>query len=104
MEQLKNLGQVCRQNYEKLILILVLILLAGAVWLLFQASQSEKEKIRQIPIDFDRKAVKLVQPVSLDRFASVFKEATNPPALNFSGPHNLFNPVKWERRGSEVIK
>jgi hypothetical protein len=106
MEQLKNIGQLCRQNYEKLILILVLVLLAVAVWLLFQASQSEKEKIRQIPIGFDRKTVKLVQPVRLDRFASVMKEATNPPALNFAGVHNLFNPVKWQqpRAGGEMVK
>lgn len=106
MEQLKNIGQLCRQNYEKLILIVVLVLLAAAVWLLFQASQEEREKIRQIPIGFDRIKVKLVQPVSLDRFTGLMKEATNTQVLSLSGPHNLFNPVKWQqpRGGGEIVK
>jgi hypothetical protein len=106
MEQIKNIGQVCHQHYEKLILSLVLLLLAGAVWVLYQASQSEKEKIRQIPIAFERKTGKPVPPVSLAHVESAMKQATNPPSLNFSGQHNLLNPVKWQqpRGGGAVVK
>lgn len=106
MEQLKNIGQWCRENYEKLVLIFVLVLLAAAVWILYQASQSESEKIREIPLDFDRRKVKLLQPANRDRFVTVLKEATNPPALQLSGPHNLFNPVKWQqpRGGGAMVK
>ena len=106
MEQLKNLGQRCRQHYEKLVLSFVLLLLAAAVWYLFGESQKEKEKIRQIPIAFENKSRKKIAPVTVPEFESTMREATNPPALQFSGKHNLFNPVKWQqsRAGGPIIK
>src|SRR5689334_5927984 len=106
MEQLKKIGTVARQHYEKLILSFVLILLAVAVWYLYEASQSEKEKIRQVPIGFEKKSVKGVSPINLSNYTAAVREGTNPPALNFSGKHNLFNPVKWQqaRQGGPVIK
>ena len=106
MEQLKNIGQLCRQHYEKLVLSVVLILLAVAVWKLYEDSQAEKQKVQQVPTDFERRKVKLVEPVSVTGVQAVMKEATNPPALNFAGTHNLFNPVKWQqpKAGGPIIK
>ena len=106
MEQLKNVGQFCRQHYEKLILSSVLLLLAVAVFYLYQASQEEREKIRQIPIGFERKAGKSIPPVSLAGFEALIEQATNPPALNYAGKHNLLNPVKWQqpRGGGPIVK
>ena len=106
MEQLKKIGQLCRQHYEKMILIIVLILLAGAVWYLYQASQNENEKVRQMAEGYQKKAGKPITPVSLASFEAALKMATNPPALNYSGNHNLFNPVKWQmnRANGQVIK
>ena len=83
MDQLKKIGLLCRQHYEKLILVFVLLLLAGAVFYLYQASQEEREKIRQIPIGFERKAGKSIPPVSLAGFEALIEQATNPPALNY---------------------
>ena len=106
MEQLKNIGQLCRQHYEKLVLSVVLILLAVAVWKLYEDSQAEKQKVQEVPTNFERMKVKLVEPVSVTRVQTVMKEATNPPALNFAGTHNLFNPVKWQqpKAGGPIIK
>ena len=106
MEQLKRIGMVCRQHYEKLILSLVLLLLAVAVWYLYQASQEEKENVRKIPAGFERKSVKGVAPVDLSSYQAAIRAGTNPPALNLAGKHNLFNPVKWQqaRQGGPVIK
>src|SRR5213592_4547849 len=106
MEQLKNFGQFCRQHYEKLILSFVLLLLAAAIFYLWKASQDEREKIRQIPIGFQRKSGKPIPPVNLAGFEATIKEATNPPVLNYAGRHNLFNPVKWEqpRAGGPLVK
>jgi hypothetical protein len=106
MEQLKRIGTACRQHYEKLILSLVLLLLAVGVWYLYQASQEEKEKVRQVPLGFERKSVKGVAPVNLASHGAVVREGTNPPALNLAGKHNLFNPVKWQqaRQGGQIIK
>lgn len=106
MEQLKKIAMACRQHYEKLILSFVLVLLAVAVWYLYQASQDEKEKVRQVPLGFEKKSVKGVAPVNLAPYQEAIRAGTNPPALNLSGKHNLFNPVKWQqaRQGGPVIK
>lgn len=106
MEQLKRIVQVCRRNYEKLILVLVLLLLAAGVWYLYGASQAEREKTQKMTEGYKRKTPPPLPPVDLSRFDKTIKVATNPPAFNFSGKHNLFNPVKWQqpRAGGQVIK
>jgi hypothetical protein len=106
MEQLKKIGLLCRQHYEKLILVFVLLLLAGAVWYLYQASQEEGDATRKMTEGYTTKAGVPVEAVKLDRFTAAMKVATNPPALNFAGKHNLFNPVKWQqpRGGGQIIK
>ena len=106
MEQLKKIGQVCRQHYEKLILIAALLLLAAAVVYLYQASQEEERQETEKPKEAQRKSAKGVPPVNLAPFEAALQEATNPPALGLSGKHNLFNPVKWQqaRPGTPAIK
>jgi hypothetical protein len=106
MDQLKKIGQLCRQHYEKLILVFVLLLLAGAVWYLYQESQTEGDKTRSMTEGFRTRAGAPVEPVKLDRFVATMKVATNPPALDFSGKHNLLNPVKWQqpRGGGQILK
>jgi hypothetical protein len=106
MEPLKKIAQLCRQHYEKLILIAALLLLAAAVVYLYQASQEEERLIQEKPRELQRKAAKPVPPVNLAPFEAALKEATNRPTLNFSGKHNLFNPVKWQqaRPGSPIVK
>ena len=106
MDQLKKIGLLCRQHYEKLILVFVLFLLAGAVWYLYQESVTEGDKTREMTKDYKTKAGAPVEPVSLSRFAASMKVATNPPTLNYAGKHNLLNPVKWQqpRGGGQIIK
>jgi hypothetical protein len=95
MEKLQNIGQLCRQHYEKIILSVALLLLAGAVIYLFNESKTQAGKIREIPIGYEKKKVNPVQPVELSGFLAVLKQAEKPFVLDFSGPHNLFNPVQW---------
>jgi len=106
MEQLKKLTGLCRQHYEKLILIGALLLLAATVWYLLDASQQEKTKIEGVPRDFANKKGRALKPAALAAFDGTVQQATNPPALNYSGKHNLFNPVKWQqpRPGATIIK
>lgn len=100
------MGQLCRQHYEKLVLVVVLLLLAGAVFVLYGASQDENEKVRQMTKVFIEKSGAAIPPVSLVPFESAMKKATNRSPLNYSGSHNLFNPVKWiqDRNGGPPIK
>lgn len=106
MEQLKNIGNVCRQHYEKLVLVFALLLLAAAVWYLWEAGQEEKQKIEQVPTEFTKKPGKSVPLVNLAELEQPLKESSNTTALAYSGKHNLFNPVKWQqlRAGGPIIK
>ncbi|MBK8000940.1 MAG: hypothetical protein IPK15_20080 [Verrucomicrobia bacterium] len=106
MEQVKKIGQLCRQHYEKMVLVIVLLLLAGAVWVLYGKSQEENDKVREMTEGYTKKSGKPIPPVSLQPFESAMKSATNRPSLSYAGQHNLFNPVKWQqnRGGGSVIK
>ncbi len=114
MESLKKIGQICRQHYEKILLILVLIGVALAVAFLYEASQSEAEKLTKFLADVGKRSGKPVKAVDLSRAQAVLEQAQKPPTVNFSAPHNLFNPVKWQRQpngslipfrsGDEIVK
>jgi hypothetical protein len=90
--------QVFKLHYEKIILSLVLAGLAAAVWFLYEASMNEEEMNRTYIVGVGTRKVKGVKPVDLSSYQSALKLAQNPPALILSGGHNLFNPVKWQRR------
>ena len=57
MEKLQNIGQLCRQHYEKIILSVALLLLAGAVIYLFNESKTQAAKIRGISIGYEKEKV-----------------------------------------------
>lgn len=99
MDFIRKIGLGCRQHYEKIVLGLALIGLALAVWYLDQASKQEDQKIREFLADVE-KTGKLgnITPIDSSEFDAAMKLAQNPPSLNFSLPHNLFNPLKWQRR------
>jgi hypothetical protein len=90
---------ILRQHFEKLLLVLVMMGLAGAVYYLSLASQEEKQKVREY---FEKTKVatnlKGFEPVDLTTFESNKTSLENPTPLNFSTPHNLMNPVKWQQR------
>ena len=94
MEGLKNLF---RNHYEKVIMGLALVGLAAAVLILLQSSQAEQAKIQEYIGQVERRSGARVTPVDLTNMQQSLQMATNPPALELSGPHNLFNPVKWQR-------
>lgn len=104
MELFKKLGDVCRRHYEKLLLLFVLFLLAVAVFFLYQESEKQSDTLKNLPKQIIPKSVKGVPPPELSRFTRAAGQMTNPPALNYSGPHNLFNPVKWQQAGDQLIK
>jgi len=98
MEPLKKLIDIGRQHYEKMLLTLVLFGLAGAVLHLSSESQKEKEKIRNYLETKVRQAIKPVPVVDLSAFEQSKSRLENPEPITLTPPHNLFNPVKWQRR------
>ena len=90
--------QAFKLHYEKIILSLVLAGLAAAVWFLYDESMNEEETTRTYIVGVGARKVKPVKPVDVSSYQNALKMAQNPPPLILSGPHNLFNPVKWQRR------
>jgi hypothetical protein len=105
MDQLKKLIQVCKLHYEKIILSVVLLVLALAVFILWSAKNAEAEKNQKVVVEVGKKKVAGIAPVDLSTFNKTLEAAANPLSLNFGLPHNLFNPVKWQRQpNGELLK
>jgi len=98
MDFLKKLGDIGRLHYEKLLLTLVFLLLAGAVLYLNNLKSDEEIKIKEFLRNVEKSKPSPVKSVDLSANDAALKIITNPPSLNFSLPHHLFNPVKWQRR------
>jgi hypothetical protein len=95
MDQLKRIGQLCRQHYDKVILVVVLILMGGAVYVIYDQSQNERVTVQEDLRDFEKKRVKGVALIDLTPINKAIAAATNPPPINLGGKHNLFSPVPW---------
>ncbi len=98
MQFLKNLPALCKQHYEKILLGLAFVALGVAVWLLNDKIQKESEDLKRFSEDFRKRNVKGIEITDFKDYLDKLKQFQNPPGLNFSVPHNLFNPVKWQRR------
>jgi hypothetical protein len=97
MDFLKKIKDACRLHYEKILLIVVLLGLAAAVLYLSKAKESEEETIQSFLQGLDKTSGSKVKAVDLSANDAAVRLITNPPPLNFSLPHHLFNPVKWQR-------
>ncbi|HEY2953189.1 MAG TPA: hypothetical protein VGK40_11425 [Verrucomicrobiae bacterium] len=98
MDLLKKIGQVCRLHYEKIILTIALLALAGTVLYLYGAKGEEQRNIEKFLQGNERVSVKSVKVTDMAPYQTVLKGAESPSTLVFSGPHNLLNPVKWQRK------
>src|SRR5688572_19330745 len=105
MDSIKKLGEVCKQHYEKLLLIVALVLLAAAVASLYMENEKQKERIKEFFTDVKRTKASPVQSANLTNYNAALATLQNPPALDFGRPHYLLNSVKWkETPQGELIK
>jgi len=94
-----------KKHYEKLILSVVLLGLAGAVAALPMKVGQEKEKEEARKQALIGAPVKPYPPVDLSTNKAVLEKVKNPIRFEISGKHNLFNPVPWEKRpNGELVK
>ena len=90
MEFLKN-------NYEKVILSLVLLGLAVAAVLLLTSVDSEKRALEEIESGIIAAKPKELKLVDLSTNEAALQRMLKPVSLRLVGEHNLFNPVQWKR-------
>src|ERR1051325_4724120 len=90
MEFLKN-------NYEKVVLSVVLLGLAVAAALLPIWVAGEKRALEEIDNQITQTERKELKPVNLSTNERVLQRVVKASTLRLSGEHNLFNPVPWQK-------
>src|SRR5438445_2818948 len=90
MEFLKN-------NYEKVILSVVLLGLAVAAVLLLTWVGNEKRALEEIEGQIIQTPPKPLKPIDLSTNEVALQRLLKPPPQRLVGEHNLVNPVQWKR-------
>src|SRR5262245_4632431 len=93
-----------KKNYEKILLSVVLLGLAGAVAYLLIKIPKEKEELAQIRDRLLTPKPKPLDPVDMTRLNTAYKRLDTPARLNYSGDHNLLNPVQWQKLPNGQLK
>ena len=94
-----------KKHYEKIVLCVVLLGLAGAALRMSTVIKDVREKL-QPPTEttMPRKTAPL-PPIDLSADEHALEQITNPPPVVLSGDHNLFDPVTWKRKANgELMK
>ncbi|MEO8428610.1 MAG: hypothetical protein ABI651_16040 [Verrucomicrobiota bacterium] len=97
MALLKKIGEFVKSHYEKIILSVVLLGLAGAAAYL-PLKISENQKMLQSAKEFQPVPGKSKpKPVDLSSDQILLKRVEMLTNLDLARPHNLLNPVTWKR-------
>ena len=97
--------QFLKAHYEKVILSVVLVGLAALAALMPLRVAQERERQDAREAEIIKRPVKEYQPIDLATNATVLGRLEQPLRLKFSGDHNVFNPVRWQKRADGgVIK
>lgn len=92
-----------KKHYEKVILCVVMLGLAAAAGLLPGMVSSERQKLQEAKESLVKTPPKKIPAVDLKAGDEALGKLKTPPKLNYSLPHNLFNPVKWMRKSDGTL-
>ncbi len=96
--------QFLKKNYEKIILGVVLLVVAGVSLYLTTLAGKEKEELQQ---KLDRKVAgggkKTVKDVDLSGGVAALDHLSKPVTVMLAGDHKTFNPVPWVRKANGSI-
>jgi len=88
-----------KKHYEKIVLCVVLLGLAGAAVWMRSAIKRVREQLQVVDVAPPPKTAPLA-PIDLKADQQSLEQITNPPMVVLSGEHNLFNPVTWKRKAN----
>jgi len=86
-----------KNNYEKVILSVVLLGLAVAAVLLLTFVANEKQALEENQSQIGQRAPKPFKQANLSTNLTALQRLLKPLNLRLNGAHNLFNPVQWQR-------
>ena len=87
-----------KKHFEKILLSIVLLGLAGAAAFMPIKVSSEREKMDARKEELLGAKAKRYELVNLSTNEKVLRRFQIDYDVKLSGPHNLFNPVKWQKR------
>lgn len=90
--------QFLKAHYEKIILSVVLLGLAAAAALMPMRVSKERTTEEERQTILLPPKVKELQPVDLSTNTASLKRLEQPARVGLAGDHNLFNPVRWQKR------
>jgi hypothetical protein len=98
--------QFLKSHYEKVILSIVLLGLAAAAALMPIKVSAEKEREDQRKSEIRNPKVKPLEPLVLTNALAAVARVEQKSRIKLSGDHNVFNPVRWQKRGGDggIIK
>jgi hypothetical protein len=86
-----------KKNYEKVLLGLVLLGLTVSAALLPFIISGKRNALEEARNVLTNPKIKELPPLDLTRHETAMTRAQAPVRLNFSGRHNLINPVLWQK-------
>ena len=92
-----------KKHYEKVLLGAVLLSLAVAVVFLPFYINSQKQDLVDKRNQRLNPSVKPLPNLDETRFSAAEARLETPAPLNLSKPHNLFNPVPWQKKPDGVL-
>ncbi len=103
MKSLREIPGLLKRHYEKAIVALALLGLIASVFYLNKMKTTENEKIEVYNRSIGRRKAKPIPSVDVSALQAALAQATNSPSHGFVPPHNLLNPVKWQRRSDGTL-
>lgn len=87
-----------KAHYEKVILSVVLIGLAAAAALMPMKVSEEQAKEEERRRSTVQRPVQPMEPIVLTNALETLARVSQPTQVQLAGDHNVFNPVKWQKR------
>ena len=87
-----------KAHYEKIILSIVLLGLAAVAALMPVKISEEKEKEEARKKDTIGKTIKPYPPINISTNLEVLDRIEKPIVFRLAGDHNVFNPVRWQKK------
>ena len=90
--------QFLKRHYEKIILSIVLLGLATAAALMPIKVSTERQRMEERKQEIVGAKPGVYKPIDVSTNEKILARVQSPVKVQLFGQHNLFNPVKWQRR------
>jgi hypothetical protein len=93
-----------KKHYEKVLLGMVLVGLAGGAallpWMIWSDTEAERQKKEQIT----SRRIDPLEPLNLTNVTALIHRAATPMSLDFATLNKVFNPVPWQKSPDGTLK